>query len=248
MRTKASTAGLLGLCFLGLTGCEPTSQAGPVRGPTSQTLTEAFVRNFLDAYAAAPDYKAAYLLEGPPYQFFYASGQPTTTEATQVAVDLCFSAARAGGFLLIQCSLVASDSTMFMDVLSLAQRGEDTGLVDHLQEVQAANQAAHQAAQQAAATPRVQTPVAAGSNTPGASGGAASCQARQDQLMAEVNRAQSQASSMGICQSARTLVQIYSEAAALLRQCPSLDPSGQDANAYEVGARQAQETANASCM
>jgi hypothetical protein len=77
---------------------------------------------------------------------------------------------------------------------------------------------------------------------------ASGCEAENNRLMAEVQQASRQASTMGICQAAKTLVRIYGKAAKLLRRCPSLDPTGQDAGAYEQGARQAQQTANASCM
>ena len=77
---------------------------------------------------------------------------------------------------------------------------------------------------------------------------AASCESDNNRLLAEIQQVSNQAQSMGICQAARTLARIYTEAANLLRQCPTLDPTGRDASAYDQGASQAQQTASASCQ
>jgi hypothetical protein len=66
--------------------------------------------------------------------------------------------------------------------------------------------------------------------------------------MAEVQQLTGQTQGMGICDSARTLSRIYLEAGNLLKRCPTLDPTGQDADAYLTASRQAQDTADAACQ
>lgn len=76
----------------------------------------------------------------------------------------------------------------------------------------------------------------------------ASCASQQNQMKAQIQQISNRASSMGICQAARALADVYQRAATLLRGCPSLDPSGNDAGAYQQGAQQARQTASASCQ
>ena len=73
----------------------------------------------------------------------------------------------------------------------------------------------------------------------------ADCQSESAAL--EARAASIDGTGLGMCGAARTLAEIYQEAADLLQRCPMLDPSGQDANAYQQAAVEAQASANASC-
>ena len=76
---------------------------------------------------------------------------------------------------------------------------------------------------------------------------AAGCEVQHDQLMGQIQQVSAEAEGMGICQAARALADIYQQTANLLRECPTLDPTGQDADAYQQGVYDAQNTASAAC-
>lgn len=78
-------------------------------------------------------------------------------------------------------------------------------------------------------------------------GGNAWADCQSESMALEARAASIDGAGLGMCGAARTLASIYQEAANLLRRCPVLDPSGQDAAAYQQGAYDAQASAEASC-
>lgn len=73
-----------------------------------------------------------------------------------------------------------------------------------------------------------------------------SCQAREAQLQEKIQSLASQASSLGICSTARRSAQLYREAAGFNRACGGSAGQAQ-AVEYERAAREADSTAAASC-
>lgn len=73
-----------------------------------------------------------------------------------------------------------------------------------------------------------------------------SCQAREAQLQEKIQSLAGQASSLGICSTARRSAQLYREAAGFNRACGGSAGQAQAAE-YERAAREADSTAASSC-